>query len=98
MSMKSLRNLLSGLVAACAVAVPFAASAQSTTACGEGVKAEIIKTLDAAASLSAGEQLKLEAQLYDKYKSCGTIDAAQVPAADPIFTCLLYTSPSPRDS
>ena len=86
MSMQSLRKLVSGLVAACAVAVPVVVSAQTTTACGEGVKAEVIKAVDAAASLSEGEQLKVEAQLYDKYKSCGTIDAAQVPAADPIFT------------
>ena len=86
MSMQSLRKLMSGLVAACAVAVPVVVSAQTTTACGEGVKAEVIKAVDAAASLSEGEQLKVEAQLYDKYKSCGTIDAAQVPAADPIFT------------
>lgn len=80
--MKSLRNLL----AACIAVLPLAVSAQTTTACGDAVKLEVIKAVDSAAQLSEAEQLRLEASLYEKYKSCGTIDAAQLPAADPFYT------------
>jgi hypothetical protein len=68
------------------VAMPFAAHAQSTTACGPSVKADVAKQVAAWAGLSEAEQLKMQATLYDKYKSCGTIDGAQVPASDPIYT------------
>lgn len=72
------------LAALLALASPWAAHAQSTTYCGEAVKAEVAKALDGAAQMGNAELLKLEAALYDKYKACGTIDGAQVPASDPI--------------
>lgn len=78
------KNLLAGLAAACALALPHAAQAQETTVCGAEVKAEVAKMIDGAAALSEAELLKVEAQVYEKYKGCGTMDAAQVPASDTI--------------
>jgi hypothetical protein len=48
-----------------------------------GVKAEVAKAIQGAALLSQAEQLKIEAALYDKYKVCATIDAANLPKSDP---------------
>jgi len=93
--MCSIRSLLHAIsrVAALAftmfslfLAMPFAAHAQATTACGPSVKADVAKQVAAWANLSEAEQLKMQATLYDKYKSCGTIDGAQIPASDPIYT------------
>jgi hypothetical protein len=90
--MNMLRKILKGivsrpwaLVTALALALPVAAQAQSTTYCGEGVKAEVAKALEGSAQMGSAELARLEASLYDKYKSCGTIDGAQVPASDPIY-------------
>lgn len=72
--------------AALALAAPWGAQAQSSTACGDAVKAEVIKTLEGASQLSSAEQMKVQASLYDKYKSCGTLDSAQIAPTDPFFT------------
>lgn len=65
---------------------PLGAYAQSTTACGPSVKAEVAKQIDSWSTLSEAEQLKLQASLYEKYKPCGTTDAGQTPSSDPIYT------------
>jgi hypothetical protein len=73
------------LAAALALGAPWVAHAQTstpTTYCGPAVKAEVVKALDGAASLSQAEQLKLQASLYEKYKPCATVDSAQLPAND----------------
>lgn len=56
-----------------------AAQAQSTTVCGSQVKEEVAKMLSSATTEDA--QLKLQAELYDKYKSCAQ-DAQYVAATD----------------
>jgi len=81
--MLSLRSLFA---IAALLAAPFVAHAQTTTACGPGVKAEVAKQVDAALQLPAAEQAKALASIYEKYKSCGTIDGAQVSPNDPIYT------------
>ncbi len=53
-------------------------AAQAQTSCGPEVKEEVVKTLAAVAGASEGAQLKLEAELYAKYKVCAE-DAQQVP-------------------
>lgn len=73
------------LAAALMIGAPWAAHAQATTACGPSVKAEIVKQLDAASKLSEAEQLKVQAQIYEKYKACGTTDAANIPPGDNFF-------------
>lgn len=73
-------------IATLVCAAPLAAQAQTSTACGPSVKSDVAKQIAAAANSTEAEQLKLQAALYDKYKSCGTIDGAQVPASDPIYT------------
>lgn len=78
------KNLLGGLAATLAMTLPHAVQAQEATACGAEVKAEITKIIDGAAAVSEAELLKVEAQIYDKYKACGTIDSAQIPSTDPI--------------
>jgi hypothetical protein len=50
---------------------PSAAYAQDQTTCGPEVKEEVAKTLAAVAGASEASQLKLEAELYAKYKYCG---------------------------
>lgn len=82
--MNTWKNLLSALAASVALATPWTVHAQSATACGESVKADVIKALEGSEKLSEAELAKLEASLYDKYKTCGTSDAAQVFANDPI--------------
>jgi len=74
------------LAAMVALGAPLAAQAQSTTACGASVKAEIVKQLDAASKQGEAEQLKLQATLYEKYKYCGVYDGAQIPSTDPFYT------------
>ena len=64
---------------------PLAAHAQATTACGESVKAEIVKQLESVSQASEAEQLKMQAAIYDKYKACGTTDAANLPSTDPFY-------------
>ena len=73
------------LAALCAVAVPLSAQAQSTTACAAGVKEEVAKVVQGTALLSQDEQFRIEAALYDKYKACATIDAANLPLADTFY-------------
>jgi len=91
--MDSIKTLLHGasrrwliLGALLALASPFSAHAQSGTACGASVKTDVVNQLAAAAKLSEAEQMKVQASLYDKYKSCGTIDGSQIPPTDPFFT------------
>lgn len=81
--MMSLRSLIT---IAALLAAPLAVHAQSTTACGPEVKAEVAKQVDAASQLPAAEQAKVLASIYEKYKFCGTIDGAQLPPNDPIYT------------
>ncbi len=78
-------RLMLAAALALALAAPLAANAQATTACGDAVKAEIVKTLEGSSQLSEAEQLKLQASIYEKYKSCATQDSAQIPATDPFF-------------
>ena len=73
------------LTALCALGAPLSAHAQAVSACPASVKAEVAKAIQGAALLSQAEQLKTEAALYDKYKSCATIDAANLPTSDPFF-------------
>lgn len=76
---------LFGLGVFVAAAVPWAAQAQTTTACGPEVKSEVAVALDAAAKLGADEQLKLQAAIYDKYKVCANVDGEQLPKTDGFF-------------
>lgn len=62
-----------------------AAQAQTQTVCGTGVKEEVAKMLSGAAIGTEAAQLKVQADLYAKYKYC-TQDALYVPATDPFFT------------
>ena len=64
-------------LAAMALAAPLAAHAQSTTACGASVKADVVNQLAAAAKQSDAEQMKVQAALYDKYKYCGSVDGSR---------------------
>lgn len=83
------RSIRTPLAAAAALALLGAAQgawAQSTTACGPAVKAEVAATLDAAAKQGGDALAKAEAAVYEKYKACGSIDAAQLPANDPFHT------------
>lgn len=73
------------LAAALMAGAPWAAHAQATTACGAAVKDEIVKQVAAASSLSEAAQLQVQAAIYDKYKACGTIDAANIPASDTFY-------------
>lgn len=73
------------LAALCALGAPLPAHAQAVSACPASVKAEVVKAIQGVALLSQAEQLKTEAALYDKYKSCATIDAANLPTSDPFF-------------
>ena len=57
----------------CALGAPLSAHAQAVSACPASVKAEVAKAIQGAALLSQAEQLKTEAALYDKYKSCAAI-------------------------
>lgn len=75
-------------LAAMALAAPLAAHAQSTTACGASVKADVVNQLAAAAKQSDAEQMKVQAALYDKYKYCGSVDGSQIPSTDPFFTAV----------
>lgn len=81
MSTLNLKHLV--LPAAIALCSPMLAFAQATTVCGPDVKAEVAKTLEGASKLSVAEQTQLQATLYQKYKYCGTYDAAALPATDP---------------
>ncbi|MDO9002860.1 MAG: hypothetical protein Q7V20_05345 [Aquabacterium sp.] len=74
------------LLAAIALCSPMMAQAQSTTVCGPDIKNEVAKALEGASKLSLTEQSQLQASLYQKYKYCGTYDAAALPAADPFHT------------
>jgi hypothetical protein len=74
------------LAAAFALASPLAAQAQTSTACGAEVKAEVVKQINAASKLSEAEQLKVQAALYDKYKYCGEVDGSQLSPNDPFYT------------
>ena len=80
-SPKSL-HLLAGAAMLATLALPMAARAQATTACGPGVKEEVVAALDAAAKQGGDALAKAEAALYLKYKSCAAIDAANLPATD----------------
>ncbi len=73
------------LTALCALGAPLSAHAQAFSACPASVKAEVAKAIQGVALLSQAEQLKTEAALYDKYKSCATIDAANLPTSDAFF-------------
>ncbi len=80
----TLRTLATaGLLAA--MALPQVALAQDATACGPSVKADVIKLLDAAAKQGSDALTKAEAEVYSKYQSCALVDAAKVPASDPIY-------------
>jgi len=91
--MFSIKTLCAGLLrrrfalaAAFALAAPWAAQAQTETACGASVKADVVKQLQAASKLSEAEQMKVQASLYEKYKYCGEYDGAQLSPNDPFFT------------
>lgn len=71
-------------IAAVLLGAPLAAQAQPTTACGPSVKEEIIKQL-ASVQGSQAEQLKMQAAIYEKYKACGTTDAANIPSTDTFY-------------
>ncbi|RZI86384.1 MAG: hypothetical protein EOP38_01730 [Rubrivivax sp.] len=71
---------------ALALCSPMMAQAQSSTVCGPGIKAEVAKALEGSDKMSEAEQAQLQASLYEKYKYCGTYDAANVPQADPFYT------------
>lgn len=59
---------------------PSAAQAQSQTACFEA-KEEVAKTLAEIEKASDAAKLKVEAELYAKYKYCGEQDAQLAPAS-----------------
>lgn len=60
---------------------PSVAQAQSQTVCGPEVKEEVAKTLAAVDGASEASKLKLEAELYQKYKYCITGDTEFAPAS-----------------
>jgi hypothetical protein len=55
--------------------VPFAAQAAPGPTCGPEVKEEVAKAIADASKLSEAEQLKVQAQLYDKYLACAKDEA-----------------------
>lgn len=63
-------RFLLAAAAVLAVSLPSAALAQTTTVCGPEVKAEVAKTLAAAAGASDTQKLALEKELYTKYQFC----------------------------
>jgi hypothetical protein len=65
--------------AALVVSMPSTASAQSQTACGPEIKTAVALAVADAAGQPDDAKLKIEAQLYDKYKACGEKDVDQVP-------------------
>ena len=73
------------LALAFVLGLPLAAQAQTETACGPEIKAEIAIALDAAAKQGDDALLKVQGALYDKYKSCGESDAANLPRTDRFF-------------
>lgn len=58
------------------------AQAQTQTVCGSNVKEEVAKLLAGAAIGTEAAQLKMQADLYARYKFCAQ-DALYVPATDP---------------
>jgi hypothetical protein len=90
--MNALKSLLNGLrarkfalAAILALGAPLAAYAQSTTACDESVKEEVVKALEGSDKLSKVEQTKLQDTLYAKFKQCGSADSARLQPRDPFF-------------
>lgn len=83
---KTLHKTLALAAAACGLLAAQASHAQSTTACGPAVKAEVAAALDAAAKQGSDALAKAEAGVYEKYKYCAAIDAAQLPASDSFYT------------
>jgi len=77
------RILLASAIALCA---PLMAHAQASTVCGPDIKTELAKALEGSEKMSAAEQTQLQASLYQKYKYCGTYDAAALPATDTFYT------------
>lgn len=69
--------------AALLLAAPLAAQAQTQTLCSASVKEEVAKALTEKAGASESEQLSLQAELYEKYKSCA--NDAQFVLADDTF-------------
>jgi hypothetical protein len=72
-------TLLFGAVTALAV-FPSAALAQTASACGPEVKADIVKALAGVENASDTDKAAVQLQLYDKYKFCAQ-DAQLVPAS-----------------
>jgi hypothetical protein len=82
--MSTLKRIL--LASAIALCAPLMAHAQASTVCGPDIKTELAKALEGSEKLSAAEQTQLQASLYQKYKYCGTYDAAALPATDTFYT------------
>jgi hypothetical protein len=82
--MSTLKRIL--LASAIALCAPLMAHAQASTVCGPDIKTELAKALEGSEKMSAAEQTQLQASLYQKYKYCGTYDAAALPATDTFYT------------
>ena len=83
---KTLHKTLAVAAAACGLLATQAAYAQGTTACGPAVKAEVAAALDSAAKQGSDALAKMEASLFEKYKYCAAVDAAQLPASDSFYS------------
>jgi len=66
--------------AAFVASMPSTASAQTQTACGPEIKMAVALAIADATDQPDEVKLKIEAQLYEKYKACGEKDADQVPS------------------
>lgn len=80
---RTARTLVS-VGAAVVLCLPLAALAQTKTVCGPEIKAYVAQTLAGAEDAAEQDKLALEAELYDKYKTC-LQDVQLLPANSPFF-------------